>query len=431
MPKKRKSLVEFERQHKLIRELVDDVIAKRNVEAEFQGLENELRRLQREILETYRNSNQLKHPRDKGDYREEILRKFLLDHGLIPKKYSVSDNRVRAVSSDGQVSPELDIVFYDNLESIVLRRLGTTADYLPIESIYGTIQVKSKLSRRALAEGLDNIKRFKNLSPNNIKQKIGGLTVQTGAYRRFAILFAYEYDLEWDKICDEIYNFIKANPPELWPNFIVILNRGYILIGDKEIYAWKNSDQLKINYPILHGNPNEPDQNLLFFYNILILLLTDTATGAPDIERYFRMPFICDNISYKFAYGAFVELMTCPISEHGTYLKKFREGKLKMIFESASNAEPINFLKALDIAQGGQGVDFQSYQQQPSLVNIYNPENLELKDLLMDENGSLSFENILVEDLNILVPYYYISKENLFNDCPKCSELDRRFKRKP
>ena len=41
------------------------------------------------ILADYKESRDLKHPRDLGDAREGILRKFLRDSGYLPNRYAV------------------------------------------------------------------------------------------------------------------------------------------------------------------------------------------------------------------------------------------------------------------------------------------------------------------------------------------------------
>lgn len=52
--------------------------------------------------------------------------------------------------------------------------------------------------------------------------------------RGFAVLFAYESEMAWTDIANEIRIFAEENPNQLWPNGIFILNKGYFVIGDKE-----------------------------------------------------------------------------------------------------------------------------------------------------------------------------------------------------
>ena len=68
-------------------------------------------------------------------------------------------------------------------------------------------------------------------------------------------------------------------------------------------------------------------------------------------------------------------------------------------------------------------------QQSRSLVKVYNPENLELQKLLKYENGFLAYEKITINKLgnkfHVLLPHYYIQKENLFEDCPQCKKNEK------
>lgn len=53
--------------------------ALRSKDREFHGLEREFLQLQDQMIFDYHRSKDIKHPRDVGTAREEILRRFLLD----------------------------------------------------------------------------------------------------------------------------------------------------------------------------------------------------------------------------------------------------------------------------------------------------------------------------------------------------------------
>ena len=109
--RKQDYLIEIQQRSEWLRQLTDDAIAARTRETEFHGLEEELRTLQRALLDSYKRSKSIKHPRDKGDQREEILRHFLTSHGLLPESVKVPSVSTRMVSPSGHISPELDILF--------------------------------------------------------------------------------------------------------------------------------------------------------------------------------------------------------------------------------------------------------------------------------------------------------------------------------
>ena len=94
--------------------------------------------------------------------------------------------------------------------------------------------------------------------------------------------------------------------------------------------------------------------------------------------------------------------------------------------------ESINWIKAIDIAYGNE-LDEERYKKQPHEVKIYNPGNYAFKDiLLMDstfmgkKTKSLAYEEILVNNMFIWLPYYYEITENIVIDCPKCSQKQRK-----
>ena len=243
-------LAEQQERYKWLRRVTDDAIAARTKEVEFHGLEEELRNLQRAILDSYNRTTPIKHPRDKGDHREEILRHFLTNHGLLPNSINVPSVSTRVVSPSGHISPELDILFVNASDSIILKKYEDTLEYYPVESVLGTIQVKSKLTKKELVSGLKHIQAFKNIRPiRSLKSQMGGFTLEAGIYRRFGILFAYERALRWEIMVDIIRDHIAECPNSLWPNMIVVLDAGYFLIGDKSRYGWNQRTLEDISNP--------------------------------------------------------------------------------------------------------------------------------------------------------------------------------------
>ena len=233
--KKQKSdfLSEQQERYEWLRSVTDEAIAARTKEVEFHGLEEELRNLQRAILDSYNRTKPISHPRDKGDHREEILRHFLTRHGLLPNSISVPSVSTRVVSPSGHISPELDILFVNTSDSMVLKRCENTLEYYPVESVLGTIQVKSKLTKKELVGGLKHIQSFKNIRPTrSLKRQMGGLTLEAGLYRRFGILFAYERALGWEKMADIIREHLAECPNSLWPNMIAVLYEGLSAYAD-------------------------------------------------------------------------------------------------------------------------------------------------------------------------------------------------------
>jgi len=104
-------------------------------------------------------SNLFSHMGDRGEFREQIVDRFL--RPFLPPYYGLAPGEV--FSSDGQQSAQVDIVVYDTVFSTVLFRTGTRFLF-PAESIFGTIEVKSDLSRSELDKACANIASVKTLS---------------------------------------------------------------------------------------------------------------------------------------------------------------------------------------------------------------------------------------------------------------------------
>ena len=194
-------VAEEQRRYDWLRKTTDEAIAARTKRTEFHGLEEELRDLQKSLLDSYERSKSIKHPRDKGDHREEILRHFLTEQGLLPGSVTVPSVSTRMVSPSGHISPELDLLFISRDDSIVLKKFKNTLEYYPVESVLGTIQVKSKLTGKELASGLDHIQRFKNVRPTRpLRRQVGSVNIESPPRPRFGILFAYELGISWGQV---------------------------------------------------------------------------------------------------------------------------------------------------------------------------------------------------------------------------------------
>src|SRR5690606_8577003 len=112
------------------------------------------------------------------------------------------------------------------------------------------------------------------------------------------------------------------------------------------------------------------------------------------------------------------ELADCP--RHGPYLKTLSARNLEKIVGFAKTAEPINWIKATDIAYGRAGDNQEAYDRQPGTVRIYNPDALPLPAILVDSNQTHTFDSLNVAGMHIWVPYYYDEKEGLIDTCPRC-----------
>jgi len=326
----------------------------------------------------------------------------------------------RVIAPSGHSSREIDILIYDALDAIKLMSgPGGYAAY-PAESVYGVIQVKSKLTKDEIHNGLTNIASYKKLKDS---------TGQSG----FGILFAYDSDMEWGSIIKEVEAFAKSVPNTQWCNVIVILNQGIMMHGQGNMGTTVNSKLETITSLQMHGRPDTSGSSCLFsFYGTLMALLDERHVTPPDPSKYYRLPLVAGDHSYEFSFGVVGEVAGCE--KHGSYQRRLDSDTIDKLLEAAKVSAPINFWKAIDIANGEAGDNEERYKKQPETVRIYNPDSLPLSEILVmgDKPGKpLAFDGIQCRGMCILIPYQYSKKEHIFEPCPKCkAELNRTQARK-
>ena len=254
-------------------------------------------------------------------------------------------------------------------------------------------------------------------------------------HQGFGLLFAFDTDLDWMDIVDEVEQFAKSNPKSLWSNAVFVLSKGFIIHGDDQSGKLFNEDLQKISTLQIHGRPDRDGLCLYNFYTALLELLGNTELQRPPINSYLRLPLVAGEHSYEFSFGHFVEYGVCD--RHGDFSRKLTADKLVDVINWCMGAEPINWVRATELAYGLPGDNVAAYIRQPRNVRIYNPEAFPLSEILVmdktvehDENQTKikvnAFDGIRTAGMEIWIPYYYEVKEKLINLCPKC-EKEGRF----
>jgi hypothetical protein len=98
------------------------------------------------------------HYGERGRIAEEIIKSVL--HRTLPKRFSIGTGVI--IASNGEVSPQIDIVIYDNfLNSPLLSEFGSCV--FPVETVYATIEVKSQLTKKELKKTFEVIRKVREL----------------------------------------------------------------------------------------------------------------------------------------------------------------------------------------------------------------------------------------------------------------------------
>lgn len=418
----------LDREIPIFKWLVDQaktIIELRNKEGEFHGLHREFMYFYSEMLLQWEKSKHVKHPRDVGVIRENILGKFFQDNALLPKKYSLSQTSVRVCSTEGFISREIDILFYMSDENIRLMGRDGGYEVYPVEAAAGAIEVKSRLNTGELEDAFKNIASIRRL------RKAGS------SHQPFGIIFAYDSDLTWTELVENIRLQSAAYQRDELPNAIFVLTKGHFAFGDDEKSSIDttalSNDRTKIT---VYGNPSRDHLLLFRLYSFVLHLLRKAPTLDVPIDSYGVLPLTVGSFSYQFNLGNFAELASCKF--HGPIALRFSESSLKKIVDYCRNSPPTSFASAMAAAYPGNGAMTTGNQWRTTMVHIYNPNSLPYDQILAEDkpisvNGAkaisraLAFHMISCEGMEILIPFHYDKSEALFERCAECIKLERKI----
>lgn len=244
-------------------------------------------------------------PGDIGANREGILRGFLSKH--LPRRYGVTRGEI--VTQAGDHSHSADIIIYD--AETCPKLFDEETSILPIEGVYGIIEVKSHLSKTEFVDAAKKIEGFKRLAPRDLS------VIKTREYvtvhrpsRPFGIVFGYELvDNSLDSL---MANFIERNAEihdvNFFTNFICVLGAGLICMEHVDLGAAekrvlldtdrivdlallvqkraRNDEPGADNHLIRYINQDLGRQSFGWFFVYLLIMLNEMRLGTPDLGRY-------------------------------------------------------------------------------------------------------------------------------------------------
>jgi hypothetical protein len=259
----------------------------------LEALRNSVQRLESEIAD----SHLFDHMGDRGEFRERVIKSFLRPY--LPKCYGLGSGA--AFAADGTGSRQLDVVIYDDVFSNVLFRDSGNSLY-PCESVYGEIEVKSRLDSTELNVAVGNIRSLKALhrSPSHMLDILPHRRLNTGEGLSFdkqlrnpylGIIFAYD-GLTLESTSNAL-NALLAEPqfdPELLPNFVFNYRRGFVAMR-----MTRDGRALK---PVPPGSaydkfvsvPTGSDTLPLFFLTVNVCL-NELLLRSTDLNAYWTAVF--------------------------------------------------------------------------------------------------------------------------------------------
>jgi hypothetical protein len=272
-----------------------------------------LERIEATILAQFQASGFVEHSGDKGENREDILRDFLSKH--LPPRYGVTKGEI--LTSEGDRSHSADVIIYDAVNCPVLYAERTAI--LPVEGVYGIIEVKSALSKAELINALSKIKQFKELAPRNLS------LIETREYmtflrpsRPFGIVLGFRH--ADNSLASLERNWVEFNQEahyvNTFANLIVVLGSGLIhfervdlSLGEKHLLFGTDELVNLVELVQKRARNNEPSPEILLlreviedlgprtfgrFFVYLLIMLERMKLSVPDLGRYLdpALPFL-------------------------------------------------------------------------------------------------------------------------------------------
>lgn len=265
--------------------------------------------LSEKMLSDFRLSAHMKHSGNKGGYREDTLKTFLKE-GKLPEKFGIGAGEIIGPSSE--VSRQSDLIIYDRYNCPVLV-FGESIQVIPSEAVYGIIEVKSKLSKQKLYEGLENIASFKKIVPQGMTKKQHSIMVMNYVRPRpFGMIFAYSLEKNsLESLVRNLREYEGNLDPDLWPNLIVVLNEGIIYHSNEKLKVLLRTEDF--NNEIFHLPLAHKKDTLFEFYINLFDMLSKMELGDFDLRKYKELPKKVGQY-YVTAHDRFVNYKTETVS---------------------------------------------------------------------------------------------------------------------
>lgn len=229
----------------------------------------------KETVQTLKSSfaqkESIKHPRHRGDSREVDFQKVL--KGCLPASIRVAKGF--GLNTSSAVSREQDCLLLDRDTAWALAD-GGDISYFPIESILGSIEIKSQLNLVELRKAIINCISLKKLLYKGLPYNQESKPDERICYS----IFAYTSQIPLKKLCQVVNDLSAQVPHALRINMIYVLNEGILMPSSA-------SRQLAMNFEQAHCEGDA--------YASIDAL--GTKSTAPDHTVTFQW-FIANNVDH-------------------------------------------------------------------------------------------------------------------------------------
>lgn len=222
-------------------------------------------------------TSKIQHNGEKGAARENMLEEYLKSY--IPEKYCFSKGTI--VDCKDVQSRQVDIIIHDKFLTPYLVDMDNTK-IVPIESVYGVVEVKSTLTKEELRKCVKNIESVRKLE----KRTISGVSFPTAG-----LVFAYDSDASLEAVYKNLNEISADVEVDKRISCVCVLNKGIILPVEKD---GMTNVSLLPNDNTIYGIFNNANDALLLFYLILTQILNSITIFPPDMVAYAQSTDILD-----------------------------------------------------------------------------------------------------------------------------------------
>ena len=263
-------------------------------------------------------TSKIQHNGEKGTARENILEEYLKCY--IPEKYCFSKGTI--VDCKDVQSRQVDIIIHDKFLTPYLVDMDGTK-IVPIESVYGVVEVKSMLTKEELRKCVKNIESVRKLE----KKTTSGYSFPTAG-----MVFAYDSDASLEAVYKNLNELSEDVEVDKRISCICVLNKGIILPVNKNGLT---NVSLLPDENTVYGIFNNANDALLLFYLILTQILNSIKTlkeygtrmlsGKLKKEEFLEHVFGAYIPSLKMMYGS---LDLVPMNSTLNYFGKLMNNKV-------------------------------------------------------------------------------------------------------
>lgn len=230
-----------------------------DLQAEDRMALDALRALIGEVIrlnQEYQLSAKLVHGDDIGAEREAALLEMLVcwfGEFRLLQRATVQDQQ-------GIAYGQYDIVFADRRVP-PYRTLRRGNVVISPHGVHAAVEVKSTLTSRELLSSLDGLARLKSAP----RCDVNGPEVVSIGNRSFPYMpicggiFAYRSELQPSSIAARVEDWARSHTHELWPNFVVVLDRGMVMWckpSDGRPRSWPHVEDVTMWFEL--GDPSSP-----------------------------------------------------------------------------------------------------------------------------------------------------------------------------